>query len=112
MTLPEDRLTQDYRIATSVLETMVRGCLGQWDRVRLPHPHGPGLMRGRGVEVSVTDGSCRVTLPVEARFGEELHPLAQELRTEIRRCLGTMTGLEVLAVDVIFVGVFPVDDAT
>lgn len=109
MSLSEDRLTQDYRIATSVLETMVRGCLTQWGRVRFPH--GAGLIRGRGVEVSVADGSCRVTLPVEARFGEELHPLAQELRTEIRRCLGTMTGLDVLAVDVVFVGVFPVDDA-
>jgi len=108
-TSDEHETARDYRIATSVLEAMVKGCLGHADRVRLAH--GSGLMRARSVEVIVDGGSCHVTLPLEARFGEVLHALAAEVQDEVRRCVAAMTGLEVEAVDIIYTGVYPIADA-
>lgn len=110
MTPPDEQpASLDYRIATSVLEAMVKGCLLHSDRVRLPHV--PALMWGRGIEVTVIANSCRVALPLEALFGEDLNALAAEVQCEVSRCLGTMTGLDVEAVDIVFTGVYPIADA-
>jgi uncharacterized alkaline shock family protein YloU len=95
----------DYRIAASVLEDIVKGALQGDDRLRV-HPGG-GLIRGRGVEVNVEGESCRVSLPVEARFGEPLLPLGEHAQVRVSDVLGKITGLRVQAVDVSFVGVFP-----
>jgi uncharacterized alkaline shock family protein YloU len=67
-------------------------------------------MRGRGVEVVVEGESCRVTLPLEARFGEPLPPLGERAQKLVADVLGTTTGLRVQSVDVSFVGVFPASE--
>jgi uncharacterized alkaline shock family protein YloU len=99
----------DYRIATSALEAMVKGCLLSTDRIRLSHVSA--LARGHGIEVTVIANSCRVTLSLEARFGEDLNAVAAEVQGEVGRCLGTMTGLDVEAIDIVFTGVYPIADA-
>jgi uncharacterized alkaline shock family protein YloU len=99
----------DYRIATSCLEAMVRGCLLHFEGVRVPHVSA--LARGHGVDVTVIANSCRVALPLEARFGEDLNALAAEVQCEVGRCLATMTGLDVEAVNIVFTGVYPIADA-
>lgn len=96
--------TTDYRIATSVLEAIVKGALAGDERIRV-HQAG-GLMRGKSVEVTVEGERCRVRLPLEARFGEPLPALGSEAQSRVAESLGQMTGLAVEAVDIQFVGVF------
>jgi len=97
----------EYLIANSVLEAIVRGALESDERIRF---HSPlPLVKGRGVEVAVEGEECRVTVHVQARFGEFLPSLADEIRRKVARALGHMTGLAVTAVDVVVSGVFPVE---
>jgi hypothetical protein len=94
----------EYLIATSVLESIVRGSLAGEDRFRL---HGGlPLVGGHAAEVQVEEDSCRVVVHLDARMGEFLPDLASEVRTKIAGALGPMTGLAVASVDVVFSGVF------
>ncbi|HLA80029.1 MAG TPA: Asp23/Gls24 family envelope stress response protein [Thermoleophilia bacterium] len=94
-----------YRIATSVLEGIVRGSLAADSRIRI-HSSLP-LARARAIEVLVEGDKCEVVVHVDARLGEVLPTLATEVRTAVAGALGRMTGLTVGSVDVIFAGVFP-----
>ncbi len=95
-----------YLIATTVLETIVRGSLENDERLRL---HAPlHLVRTHPVEVAVEEGQCRVSVQLDARMGESLPALASSVRQAIAEALGSMTGLKVAAVDISFSGVFPV----
>jgi len=94
-----------YLIATSVLEAIVRGSLENDGRLRIHTPLP--LMRTRPVEVAVDGGQCRVSVQLDARMGEQLPSLAASVRRTIADALGSMTGLQVTAVDVSFSGVFP-----
>lgn len=95
----------EYRIATSVLEDIVRGSLAPDDRIRI---HAPlPLTRTRPVEIQVDSDKCEVTVHLDARLGEALPALASEARSAIAGALGRMTGLTVGSVDVIFASVFP-----
>lgn len=95
----------EYLIATSVLETIVRGSLERDTRVRL---HGaPPLVRSHPVEVTVEGDTCRVTVHLDAEMGEVLPALAAEVRERIAGALSPMTGLDVSGIDVVFAGVFP-----
>jgi uncharacterized alkaline shock family protein YloU len=95
-----------FLIATSVLETIVRGSLENDDRVRV---HAPlPLVRTRPVEIAVTGEQCLVSVQLDARMGEHLPSLASSVRRTVAEALGSMTGLKVSAVDVSFSGVFPV----
>jgi uncharacterized alkaline shock family protein YloU len=95
-----------YLIATSVLETIVRGSLENDGRLRV---HAPlPLVRTRPVEISVTGEDCTVSVLLDARMGENLPLLAAGVRRTVSDALGSMTGLKVTAVDVSFSGVFPV----
>lgn len=94
----------EYLIATSVLETIVRGALVGDVRYRL---HGGlPLVRGHAAGVSVHDDSCKVVVHLDARIGESLKGIAGEVRKKIADVLGPMTGLSVASVDVVFSGVF------
>jgi uncharacterized alkaline shock family protein YloU len=95
----------DYRIAASVLESIVRGALAGDGRLRVPATSG--FMRGRAVEVAVSEDSARVFLSLEARFGEVMPALGTEAQALVSQALSSMTGLRVEAVDVQFVGVLP-----
>jgi len=95
----------EYQIATSVLEAIVRGSLEGDPRIRV-HALLP-LVRTHPVEVAVQGESCRVAVHLDARLGEFLPGLAEELRRKIAEALGKMTGLGVDSVDVVFGGVFP-----
>lgn len=94
-----------YLIATSVLEAIVRGALDCDERLRF-HATLP-LVRSHPVEVVVHEEKCHVTVHLDARFGEHLPTLAAEARQKIAAALGTMTGLTISGVDVVFGGVFP-----
>ena len=95
----------EYRIATSVLEDIVRGSLAGDDRVRV---HAPlPLTRTHPVEITVTGGRCDVVLHLDARLGEPLPAVASDARAAVSDALGRMTGLVVDSVDVIFASVFP-----
>jgi hypothetical protein len=94
-----------YLIATSVLETIVRGSLDNDERLRVHTPLP--LMRTRPVEIAVDKGQCHVSVQLDARMGEQLPSLASIVRGTIADALGSMTGLEVAAVNVSFCGVFP-----
>ncbi len=95
-----------YLIATSVLETIVRGSLENDSRLRL---HSPlPLMRTHPVEISVSEDRCHVSVLLDARMGENLPALAAGVRRTVADALGSMTGLKVPTVDVAFSGVFPV----
>jgi uncharacterized alkaline shock family protein YloU len=95
----------EYLIATSVLETIVRGSLEGDERLHV-HSALP-LARTHAVEVSVDDEECRVTVHVDARLGENLPILAGEARRRISAALAQMTGMTVAGIDVVFSGVFP-----
>lgn len=95
-----------YLIATSVLETIVRGSLENDGRVRVHTPLP--LARTRPIELTVQGENCFVSVQVDARMGEHLPSLAAGVRRTIAEALGSMTGLKVAAVDVSISGVFPV----
>ncbi len=95
----------NYRIAGSVLQDIVKVSLRGDERFRVLS--GGGLKRARGVEVEVEEGSCRVHLPIDARFGEDLLALGGEVQERVADSLRHMTGLEVEAVDVVIAGVYP-----
>lgn len=94
----------EYQIATGVLEAIVRGSLQGDNRVRF-HSLFP-LVKGRAVTVEVQDAECRVEVHVDARYGEHLPSLADEIRERVSAALSRMTGLRVAAVDVVYAGVF------
>jgi uncharacterized alkaline shock family protein YloU len=94
-----------YLIATSVLETIVRGSLENDERLRVHTPLP--LMRTHPVEIDVKGDRCRVSVHLDARMGEHLPSLAGSVRQTVAQALGSMTGLTVAAVDVSFSGVFP-----
>jgi uncharacterized alkaline shock family protein YloU len=95
----------EYRIATSVLESIVRGALTADRRVRI---HAPlPLTRARPVEVNVEGEGCTVSVQLDARLGENLPAVAAEVRSIVASALDRMTGLAVSAVDVSFASVFP-----
>ncbi len=94
----------EYLIATSVLESIVRGSLHGDDRYRL---HGGlPLVGAHPAEVCVLDDSCKVVVHLDARIGENLPDVSQEIRKKVAGALGPMTGLAVTSVDVVFSGVF------
>lgn len=95
-----------YLIASSVLEAIVRGSLEGDERLRV-HA-SPPLTRTRPVEVVVEGEGCHVAVHLDARMGEQLPGLASSVRERIAEGLGSMTGLQVSAVDVFFNGVFPI----
>jgi uncharacterized alkaline shock family protein YloU len=95
-----------YLIATSVLETIVRGSLDNDGRLRVHTPLP--LVRTRPVEIAVNGEQCFVSIQLDARMGEYLPSLAASVRRTIADALDSMTGLKVAAVDVSFNGVFPV----
>jgi hypothetical protein len=95
----------EYRIATSVLEDIVRGSLVADDRIRV---HAPlPLTRTHPVEVLVEGDRCAVVIQLDARLGEVLPVLAGDVRSVVAGALGRMTGLGVDSVDVVFASVFP-----
>ena len=94
-----------YLIATSVLEAIGRGALAGDQRLRV-HSTLP-FARPHAMEVGVEGQTCRVTAHLDARLGENLPALADEVRRKIAQALARMTGLTVTGVDVVFVGVFP-----
>jgi uncharacterized alkaline shock family protein YloU len=95
-----------YLIATSVLESIVRGALESDQRVRVHTPLP--LVRTRAVEIAVEGEQCFVAVQLDARMGEHLPSMAGDVRRAIAGALGSMTGLRVASVDVSFSGVFPV----
>jgi uncharacterized alkaline shock family protein YloU len=95
-----------YLIATSVLESIVRGSLENDERVRIHTPLP--LARTRPIEVAVEGENCFVAIHIDARMGENLPSLASSVRGTVAGALGSMTGLRVAAVDVSISGVFPV----
>lgn len=95
-----------YLIATSVLESIVRGSVESDPRLRV---HSPlPLARTHPVEIAVNGEHCYVSVQLDARMGENLPSLAGDARRSVAKALASMTGLKVAAVDVSFNGVFPV----
>ena len=95
----------EYRIATSVLEDIVRGSFAADDRVRV---HAPlPLTRTRPVEILVEGDRCSVVVHLDARLGQILPALAADVRSAVADALSRMTGLVVDSVDVVFASVFP-----
>ena len=97
----------EYLIATSVLESIVRGAVENDERLRVYSPLP--LTRTRPVEVVVDDQECNVAVHLDARIGEHLPSLAVDARQKIAVALTHMTGLSITAVDIVFSGVFPAD---
>lgn len=95
----------EYLIATSVLESIVRGSLEEDARLRVHTPLP--LVRTHPVVVEMADQRCRVTVHLDARLGENLPSLADSVRQKIGAALNHMTGLTVTGVDVVWSGVFP-----
>lgn len=93
-----------YLIATNVLEAIVRGSLADMGtlRVRSSLP----LVGGKPIEVAVEGEECRVSVHLDARFGEYLPELGTTARRRIARALRSITGLKVTAVDIVVSGVF------
>ena len=97
----------EYRIATSVLEDIVRGSIAADTRIRV---HAPlPLMRARPVEILVEGENCEVVIHLDARLGEVLPSLAADVRSAVAGALSRMTGLTAGSVDVIFASVFPTE---
>jgi uncharacterized alkaline shock family protein YloU len=97
----------EYRIATSVLESIVRGAVESDPRIRVHTPLP--LTRTHAVEVLVQGDQCRATIHLDARLGENLPSVATEVRSAVAAALNRMTGLGVSAVDVVFSGVYPAE---
>lgn len=95
----------DYRIAHSVLESIVRGVVAADAALQL-HQGSP-LGRDKAIDVEVTESSCRVTLALDARLGDHLPTAAAALQKRVADTLQDTTGLTVEAVDVTVVSVVP-----
>ncbi len=95
----------EYLIATSVLESIVRGSLAGDERIK-SHNALP-LVGGHAAEVLVQDESCSVVVHLDVRMGEFMPEVAAAVRSKVLGSLGPMTGLSVSNVDVVFGGVFP-----
>lgn len=95
----------EYRIATSVLEDIVRGSLAADDRIRV---HAPlPLTRSHPIDILVEGDKCQVAIHLDVRLGEVLPALALDVRHAVAGALTRMTGLAVGSVDVTFASVFP-----
>ena len=95
-----------YLIATSVLETIVRGSLENDERVRVHTPLP--LVRTHPVEIVVNERALPGLSASRRPDGREPACAGLERPKAIAEALGSMTGLKVSAVDVSFNGVFPV----
>ncbi len=93
-----------YLIATNVLEAIVRGSLADMETLRV-HSSLP-LVGGKPIEVAVEGEECRVSVQLDARFGEFIPGLGAAARRRIAQALHSITGLKVAAVDIIISGVF------
>jgi anti-sigma factor RsiW len=95
----------EYRIATSVLEDIVRGSLAADDRIRV---HAPlPLTRTHPVEVLVAGDRCEVVIQLDARLGEVLPALAADVRSVVAGAHRRHKGHGVESVKVVFASVFP-----
>lgn len=54
----------------------------------------------KGVVVSVTGQNARIAIAVAIKMGSKLHEISKEVQTRIKAAVETMTGLEVLEVNV------------
>ena len=95
-----------YLIATSVLETIVRGSLENDERLRVHTPLP--LVRTRPVEIAVDGEHCFVSVHLDARMGEHLPSLAVQRAPDHRRRLGVHDRAEGRGRGRLFSGVFPV----
>jgi uncharacterized alkaline shock family protein YloU len=106
MTKPhEGNAGSGYCIATSVLEAIVKGTVEEETRVRV-RPAG-ALNWSKGIDVFADSQVCRVSIHLDARFGEDLCALGAGLQERVTRALQRLTGLRVEGVTIIFEGVFP-----
>ncbi len=100
----------DYRIAPGVLESIVRHSLAGDPRLRLPH--GVSRSSRHPVEIAVEDATCRVTLHLHVRLGEDLAALGVWVKETVGTRLAAMTGMRVGNVEVHFDGVYRSETAT
>ena len=61
---------------------------------------GAQVRRGRRLDVDVSDGSARVRLELNARYGVTLPELARDVQERVAEALTTMCRVDVTAVDV------------
>ena len=101
----EDSAGSGYCIATSVLEAIVKGTVEEETCVRI-RPAG-ALGWSKGIDVFADSQVCRVSIHLDARFGEDLCALGASLQERVIRALQRLTGLRVESVTIIFGGVFP-----
>lgn len=87
--------TQEGEIAVTpaALQQLVVQSAESVDGVRVRRPR-------RTVEVHVTDGRCRVSLEVAARYGTQLAGLGEAVQQRVAAAMGSMLELEMDAVDV------------
>ena len=104
----DQRPDSDYRIALSVLETIVRSAVAGDPAVRLHQ--GSRLGRSKALEVTVEGGVCRVSLALDARMGDHVPSVAAAVQQRVVEQLVAITGLSVEAVDVTIVSVLPVSE--
>lgn len=95
----------EYRIAGTVLESIVKASLAGMGRLTL-HLALP-LVGAREVEVEIEGPCSDVTVHVDARLGEDLPALAQEARARIADALDQMAGLTARSVNVVVAAVLP-----
>ena len=108
----EESTGSGYCIATSVLEAIVKGTVEEETRV---HVRSAGALGwSKGIDVFADSQVCRVSIHLDARFGEDLCALGAGLQERVTRALQGLTGLRVEGVTIIFGGVFPLPcaDAT
>jgi uncharacterized alkaline shock family protein YloU len=83
----------DVTITPGALQQIVVAAAEGVDGVRVRRPR-------RHLEIAVSGGSARVELELAIRHGRVIPDAAREVQEQVAGALGTMTGLEVDAVDV------------
>lgn len=94
-----------YRIAGTVLESIVKASVGGSDRLKLHS--GLPLVGAHDIEVDVAGQECDVTVHVDAGLGEDLPMLAEDIRRRIAGALQQMAGLTARSVNVVIAAVLP-----
>ncbi len=104
-----DSMGTDYRIAHTVLETIVREVVAADPRVQLHQ--GSRIGRGKILDVVVEGGLCRVGLGLDAYLGDHLPTVAADVPSRVVETMEAITGLTVGAVDVTIVSVLPASES-
>lgn len=60
---------------------------------------------GRGIKVEIKDGLVSIEISVIIQYGSKIHEVSKDIQSRVREAVESMTGMQVLAVNINVLGV-------